>query len=375
MCASVDEVLRSGLDPRLRLILAEWRAAIAESRAEVARRIHRGATIVLATTAKSTREALDDWGRFPAFDWVVIEEAAKAWPTELAIPLTRGVRWTLIGDHKQLPAYRQEEFQRTLVDFAASDRPGAELVAQNLSEIREAFELFASVFARTDPAVGPIDTLRTQFRMRRAIADVVSSAFYPTGQVDSDDFPVGAVETHPSAEARRNDLTAPPALVDRPLVWVDTSGSTLIDEPAWRNPGEADLIARLVRALKPARTATNLVVLTPYLDQRRTVEERLIGVPVETVHGYQGKQADVVIASLVRTTSRGPFARSNIGFLADPQITNVLLSRAQTLLVLVGNLNHFEGCGDETWRLVTQLVRSRGVIVAHDAPTLGLDRS
>ena len=46
--------------------------------------------------------------------WVVVEEAARAWPTELALPLVRGLRWTLIGDHFQLPAFDELSVHRFL---------------------------------------------------------------------------------------------------------------------------------------------------------------------------------------------------------------------------------------------------------------------
>jgi serine/threonine protein kinase len=370
MDRTIGEVVHTQLDERIRTILSEWRGVLADSRVEMAERIRQGANVVLATTAKSTRADLDDWGRFPAFDWVIIEEAAKAWPTELAVPLVRGLRWTLIGDHKQLPAYRRADLERTLRDFAATDRPGADLLAEQADRVREAFDLLASVFERAAGRDAPVDSLRMQFRMRQTVADIVASTFYPSGSIDEDGIPIGSVETHPSAEARRNDLTAPTALVDRPLVWVDTTGSDLLDEPAWLNPGEAKLVHRIVTSLRPSRTDRDIAVLTPYVAQRDELVNSGLFNNVETVHSYQGKQADIVVVSLVRTTARGPSPTANIGFLADPQITNVLLSRAKSLLVLVGNLAHFEGAGDESWDLVTKLVRKRGSVVPYDAPTL-----
>lgn len=53
---------------------------------------------------------------------------------------------------------------------------------------------------------------------------------------------------------------------------------------------------------------------------------------VSTVDNFQGEEARIVIASLVRSNAAG-----KIGFLGEPQRVNVLLSRARDALILVGN--------------------------------------
>ena len=58
----------------------------------------------------------------PGFDWAVIEEAAHAWLSEIAVPLVQGDRWLLIGDHAQLPAHSADR-QRTANDRTAFERP------------------------------------------------------------------------------------------------------------------------------------------------------------------------------------------------------------------------------------------------------------
>lgn len=55
-------------------------------------------------------------------------------------------------------------------------------------------------------------------------------------------------------------------------------------------------------------------------------------VRVSTVDNFQGEEARIIIASLVRSNAAG-----KIGFLYEPQRVNVLLSRARDALILVGN--------------------------------------
>ncbi len=359
----VRNEVREQPDEFVRGLMTDWLSGLPDSSVEISERIRSDASVVFATCAKSTPRDLDDHNRVPGFDWVLVEEAAKAWPTELAIPLVRGLRWTLIGDHRQLSAHRRAERERLLTEYVASDRPDAVRLRDRKDAMVEIFDLFGRVFDR-GKAGGPHDTLRTQFRMRKAIADVVSGAFY------SDVGDGQGIATAVSAEAQRNGLTTPPALTERPLVWVDTTGSELVDDKR-SNPGEAQLVARLHARITANSPADDVVVLTPYLDQLDLLAGHGLGHCSHTVHSFQGSQASIVLVSLVRTTRRGITVSANLGHVADPDVVNVMLSRARTLLVLVGNLKHFEEAGDPTWAAVTELVRSRGHIVSWNAASLG----
>jgi superfamily I DNA and/or RNA helicase len=62
--------------------------------------------------------------------------------------------------------------------------------------------------------------------------------------------------------------------------------------------------------------------------------------PASTVDAFQGNQAKVVIVSLVRNND-GELKRP-LGFLDDATRMNVLFSRAEQLLVLVGSWNFFQ---------------------------------
>ncbi|MGW9412193.1 AAA domain-containing protein [Streptomyces diastaticus] len=76
----------------------------------------------------------------------------------------------------------------------------------------------------------------------------------------------------------------------------------------------------------------------------------------------RGQEADLVIVSLVRSTVQGPDVRHNVGHVAQAELVNVLLSRARKLLVVVGDLPHFEEHGGEAWKQVTTVFRRIGKI-------------
>ncbi|CAN5834117.1 hypothetical protein BH18ACT7_BH18ACT7_17880 [soil metagenome] len=73
------------------------------------------------------------------------------------------------------------------------------------------------------------------------------------------------------------------------------------------------------------------------LNGKPPVVGRLDG--VHTVDSFQGNQADVIVVSLVRNNQHEP--GQGMGFLDESSRLNVLLSRAERLLVLVGSWDFF----------------------------------
>lgn len=375
-------------DPEpLRPILGRWKAAVETSHLELQDRIRRGANLVFATCSAATKRNVDAVGSFGVYDWVIVEEAAKAWPTELAIPLVRGVRWTLIGDHKQLPAHRRIEVEELLLECAESDDEDLRHHGESRVAYGKVFELFGSLFdGETRPIqersrgprgglTAPLGRLTLQFRMRRPIAEVVSRAFYPEpGTQDGVGLPRGTLETDPATEID-SGLRAPPQLAGRALVWLDTEGvEDCGDEPRWSNPGEARIVADLLWAMKPALWSEKIrpddepvAILTPYRDQIDLLAQSSLpnGCPSRlfSVHEFQGREADIVVTSLVRDKVRGANPRNNLGHLTQPELVNVLLSRARRLLVIVGRFKHFRESSVPFWHVVCETVRREGQIL------------
>ena len=382
---------RADAEP-LRPVLGRWKAAVETSHLELQDRIRRGANLVFATCSAATKRNVDAVGSFGVYDWVIVEEAGKAWPTELAIPLVRGVRWTLIGDHKQLPAHRRIEVEELLSECSESDDEDLRNHGNSHTEYGQVFDLFGSLFER-DAArsaksrphrprgglTAPLGRLTLQFRMRRPIAEVISRAFYPSAEgPDASGLPRGTLETDPETDLD-SGLQAPGELAGRALVWLDTEDTEdCRDEPRWANPGEARIVADLLRTMKPAPWSENtgpddepLAILTPYRDQINVLTKTMLpggcSSRLFSVHEFQGREADIVVASLVRDKVRGANPRSNLGHLTQPELVNVLLSRARRLLVIIGRFRHFHESGVPFWRVVCETVRREGHVIRADA--------
>ncbi|WP_370945372.1 AAA domain-containing protein [Amycolatopsis sp. cg5] len=358
-------------------LLEGWDDVVDSCLPELIDRLQRAANLVFATCSSATPATLEKSASADIFDWVVIEEAAKAWPTELAIPLARGTRWSLVGDHRQLSAHRSREILRFLDSCAASSDEDLRVHGERRDEYLRVFGMFGNLFSDNAKRSGnkPRHTLRKQYRMRPAINEIVSRVFYPVDNVRSD----GHVDiTVPGLLSTGRDdigvLHAPMELANA-VVWVDTSNiAACSDEPAWRNPGEVDVVKTIVERMRPRPLPGKdgygdhpLAVLTPYrrqLDLLRAYSE--IRPFASTIHAFQGREANVVVISLTRDQRRGKRETpwSNIGHLHERELVNVLFSRAREHLVLVGSLRHFERYGGPMWSDVCALVRQQGRVVS-----------
>jgi superfamily I DNA and/or RNA helicase len=356
-------------------ILERWLKLVDESELELRDRLRQGANLVFATCSGATDYALGTNGARPSFDWVIIEEAAKAWPTELVVPLLQGRRWTLIGDHRQLPAYRRREVGEFLAECAGAPIPELRRMGERSREFEQFFDLFGYFFTQ-DGAESHTDLRRAsgrlsvQHRMERRLGDLVGSVFYDA-----------SLRPGRNADAR-HEIDDPHEFTEQSVVWIDTSEIQEChdDAPIRRNRAEAAIVAEVVRRarLHPLgrpgpHSGRSAVILTPYRKQIDLLTE-LRDLPeafrsqIYTVDSFQGREAEVVVVSMVRSSQQEPNSVRAIGFLAELQRMNVLFSRARSLLVVVGNLTYFEKAGALAdsydrggfWPHLAQKIRSGG---------------
>jgi predicted DNA helicase len=203
-----------------------------------------------------------------------------------------------------------------------------------LSREADDLGLGVSLMERVVGMCGDVATRRlgVQYRMHEAIMAFPSTAFYE-----------GTLQAH-SSVARHNLVDLPgietTPLTSTPLEFIDTAGADYDEEvepngESRCNPSEADLVARKVRVLLDAGVRTDdIAVIAPYAAQVRLLRERLgsTGVEIDSVDGFQGREKEVVIISLVRSNPQG-----EIGFLADVRRMNVAMTRARRKLLVIGD--------------------------------------
>ena len=278
---------------RARELLAEARRL--EDRAE--RDVLDRAPVVVATLTGVDAPVLS--GR--RFVLAAVDEATQAVEPAAILALLRANRAVLAGDHLQLPP--------TVIS--------AEAAAGGLG---------VSLFERLAHAHGEaaMVTLVEQRRMNEAIMRFPSQAMYG-----------GRLRAHPSVAGWKLD--------EEPLLFVDTAGTgfeegTPEGSDSRHNEGEAELVAREVERILALGVAPgDVAVISPYDAQVQRLRQLLAtrvegGLEVDSVDGFQGREKDAVVVSLVRSNDLG-----EVGFLSDVRRMNVAITRARKKLVVVGD--------------------------------------
>ena len=281
-------------------------------------RVLRNAEVVCSTNSSAGSEVLAHF----TFDVVFIDEATQATEPSCLIPMVKGSRWVMAGDHKQLPP--------TIL---------SEEAAKHLQ--RTLFERLLEVYGD-----GIKEMLRIQYRMHEVIMEFPNRTFYDGKLVAHESVAHHTLADLGITEEKVSALQPPLSVLLHPLkpvVFADTLGSSPEKQrrgsTSYYNEGEARVVFQAVRTLlnlglKP----TDVGVISPYDDQVDLLRRMLYegGVPeeveVKTVDGFQGREKEVIVVSFVRSNRRG-----EIGFLNDVRRLNVAITRPKRKLITVGD--------------------------------------
>ena len=262
------------------------------------------ARVICATTTFDD-SVLDDL----RFDVLVIDEACQSVEPGCWVPLRRADRLILAGDHLQLPP--------TILSDAAKKEGYA------VSMMERLVNHYGELVTRQ---------LTVQYRMHESIMGFSSQHFYDNTLIADE-----SVRRHVLSDLPRiqNDLVS-----DDPVTFIDTAGTGWQEELepeglSKRNPEEGRLVLKQVNALCEAGLApSDIAVIAPYAAQVRWLRENAIydQLEIDTVDGFQGREKEAVVISLVRSNAIG-----EIGFLSDARRMNVALTRAKRKMIIVGD--------------------------------------
>lgn len=342
----------------------------------------RSSDVTLATTSSHIIEEMIADG--DQFDWVIVEEAARANGAELIGALLLGNRRIMVGDHNQLSPFDAGQRQKfydperaaellrdakeqldTISDLPPEVNEALDTIKSNELLTREVLataarleEPFRSIAERevqrekdTGRPSAIVNTLLEQSRMHPAIGDLVSNTFYDKKLI-------------PSERVKRRTLTIVSTVphLASPIVLLDFPPLSMAKRAylekrvkrSYRNELEAQALIAALKGLRPVVGADGrrptLVILSPYLaqvnwfkhllNQQVKKDKTLFGFAsprgngefIYTSDSFQGGEADVVAASLTRNNVM--VGSRALGFVKNPQRMNVLLSRAKQKLVL-----------------------------------------
>ena len=257
------------------------------------------------------------------FDWVIVDEAGKATPPEILVPICLGRKVVLVGDHKQLPPVVDE----AILKFQDKER-------MHIS--KEDLELSLFEYLERSLNNDCKNILDEQYRMNPVIGDLISNLFYE-----------GKLVSKTSKEKK----TIPLKMYEsKPLVWLSTAYRSDKKEErisdSYRNPCEVKLIfeqlLEIDEELGKLKMKKETAIIAGYRGQRDSLTRwyesnykakfHNMSIEINTVDAFQGRETDIVFYSIVRSNDEG-----KLGFLKDVRRLNVAFSRARELLVVVGD--------------------------------------
>jgi hypothetical protein len=332
-------------------------------------------TVVLAATlqqaaGKAMRNVMEvGRGQMPKFESVIVDEAARANPLDLFIPMSMAKRRVvLVGDHRQLPHLLEPDVDRELEVGV-----GEGTVAQQTLDAVHA-SLFERLWVRLRAlehadGIRRTVTLNAQFRMHPTLGAFVSREFY---EVHDD----GAIESPRPGKHFSHDLPDYQT-DDGPAVaaWLDVprARGPEVRGASKSRPAEAWLIAKEVRRLIDHDPGLTFGVIAFYRAQVDAIGHAMIAegltergpdgrgwrvaerwattldhagkrverLRVGTVDAFQGKEFDVVFLSVTRSNdlpgATDEQQRAKFGHLMLENRLCVAMSRQQRLLVAVGD--------------------------------------
>ena len=292
--------------------------------------IYRKANIILSTCVSSGENYLNmAISKENPFDYIVIDECAQGTECLCWVPILQGKKAILAGDHLQLPPTIKSKNAEYVLSYTLFDRM---------------ISTYGDKVTRL---------LNTQYRMNEKIMKFSSEELYEDKLIADK-----SVKNHTLkdliSERYKNDKNILEeinslddfGIFDKPLVLLNTSGLEFFEtkDPETLssfNIGETDLCKRMVDYLKDKLKVENkdIGIITPYSAQvanlsHKITQDEYRGLEISTVDGFQGREKEIIILSLVRSNQK-----HQVGFLSDKRRLNVAITRPRRMLVVIGDID------------------------------------
>ncbi|EFJ41177.1 hypothetical protein VOLCADRAFT_98869 [Volvox carteri f. nagariensis] len=234
---------------------------------------------------------------------LMVDEASQIYAGDLVLPLVRYGNHlrslSLFGDDVQLPPYGSEWDGAQLHSLFDHLTPPAERALARLRPQPNAFTVGPQLAAPRGSGGGDGGAQRimlsVSYRLPALLCNFVSQALY------------GGVLTPPGLDGGGGHRTR----ASRPILWVDVEGKEeKRGSSSYENREEVRQVVRLVTS-NPEIQRNSWTVITGT---------------------FQGREDEVIIASLVRSEKK-------LGFMKDDRRVNVMLTRCTRQLVVVGRLS------------------------------------
>ena len=345
------------------------------------------------------------------FTTIIQDEASKATPAELSLPLVYGKKNIVIGDHRQLPPLLDKEEFLNSLDFLqrqAIDKEEERKIEDLRKFIKKNFEEmemshFQRLFEGIDDSLKGLFNL--QYRMHPDINDVIKQFYIQDGGLECGlitPCDLGVNDSNMgNAASRYHGINIPNFISeDNHVIWIDTNSPEMLEGTSRVNYGEVEAVRKILTKFQNSDSFKvyqsfwsniedqQIGIISFYGKQIKLLRELQkeyndIPIRVSTVDRFQGMERNIIIVSMVRSNciatdkrqradielygELGYPEQKDLGFAQSPNRLNVALSRAKRLLIIVGNSQLFRQ--KEIYNNVYQTIldNPNGKIIKYDA--------
>jgi superfamily I DNA and/or RNA helicase len=290
---------------------------------------------------------------------VILDEASKASRSESLIPLAFSSKAVVVGDERQLPPYMEWSGNNKSMD--------PESLFDNLIRL---------------PWLDSGKTLlNSNYRSHKTISDFISKIFYESSLISK------RASSFNLTQHEEDDLLD---LLGFHLIFInhefheslEIGGNMELIKGAYQNKKEVEIIINILKKLEGLGIAKEKIAfISPYRSQVRLIRKGISAISlslsdyeVDTVDSFQGREKPLVIVSLTRSNDKG-----FIGFVRDLRRLNVMFSRAEDFLLVVGNSNLFTNLNEredqfepllgekfsQTFRRIMEEFKNNGKIISY----------
>ncbi|KAF4870661.1 DNA polymerase alpha-associated DNA helicase A [Colletotrichum siamense] len=315
--------------------LKELRKEFRERERRCVSNLVRESKVVLATLHGAGGHQLRD----QQFDVVIIDEASQALEAQCWVPLLSAKKAVCAGDHLQLPPTIKS--LNSKVKKVLAEGAGEKQIKGMTLETT----LFDRLLALHGSSIKRM--LTTQYRMHEKIMRFPSDELYDGKLIAAEAVKERLLKDLPYEVQDTEDT-------NEPLIFIDTQGgdypekSEDDDKDAAKkakfslhgesksNEMEAALVRQHAQSLVDAGVKPeDIAVVTPYNAQLAILaplKEQFPGIELGSVDGFQGREKEAIIVSLVRSNSEG-----EVGFLGEKRRLNVAMTRPKRSLTVIGD--------------------------------------
>lgn len=281
----------------------------------------------------------------PFFDTIIIDEVSQSLEPQCWIPLVNHIgfkRLVIAGDNMQLPptVKSKDEFAKVpdIGSLRIDDNSVSDLEVTLFDRLMQYHE--GEKYKKL---------LNIQYRMNQKIMQFPSDELYDGSLLA--DKSVANINLCDLDDVIDCDAT------ESSCIWYDTQGG---DYPEKSNEDEHNIesvgskfnemevlvVIQHIKALMKAGVPSEAIgVISPYnaqvsLIKKSLVDDKFKAIEVSTVDGFQGREKEVIIISLVRSNENG-----DVGFLRDKRRLNVAMTRPKRQLCVVGDLSVLKRSG------------------------------